>query len=71
MPTITDADAKRLAEQHLALRKRSWGTPKSVSEHDGSYFVGFETPEQELRLLGPRMVIVDKTTGAASVQMRR
>ena len=64
-------DAKRLAEQHVALRKRSWGVPKEVSEHDGIYWVSFDTPDQELRLLGPRIILIDKETGAASVQMRR
>lgn len=64
-------EAKRLAEQHVALRKRSWGQAKEVSEHGESYWVSFETPDQELRLLGPRIIVVDKQTGAAAVQLRR
>lgn len=64
-------EAKRLAEQHVALRKRSWGSVKNVSEGDGVFYVSFDTPEQEMKLLGPRVVVIDKQTGAATVQLRR
>ena len=64
-------EAKKLAEQHVSLRKKSWGPAKNVSEQGESYWVSFDTPEQELRLLGPRVVIINRGTGAASVQVRR
>ena len=63
--------AKQLAEQHLALRKRSWGEAQHVREDTTSYYVSFETPKQELLLLGPRVLVVDKATGAVVTQLRR
>lgn len=71
MAVSSREEAMRLAEQHVALRKRSWGSPKDVSEQDGAYYVGFDTPEQELRLLGPRLIIIDKKSGVAKTQVRR
>ena len=66
-----DAEARRLAEQHVALKQYGWGRPTSVSEHAGQYIVTFETPERERVLIGNRAVIVDRKSAVVSVQKRR
>ena len=66
-----ETEAKRLAEQHVALKQYGWGRPTSVSEYAGQYIVTFETPERERVLIGNRAVIVDRKSAVASVQKRR
>lgn len=66
-----DAEARRLAEQHVALKQYGWGRPTSVSEHAGQYIVTFDTPERERVLIGNRAVIVDRKSAVVSVQKRR
>lgn len=64
-------DAIRIAQTHLALKKASWGVPGEVAERDGKYYVIYDTPEREQKLIGPRVIVVDKSTGVASFQKRR
>lgn len=66
-----DTEARRLAEQHVALKQYGWGRPTSVSEHSGQYIVTFDTPERERVLIGNRAVIVDRKSAVVSVQKRR
>ena len=68
---MTEESARKLASKHLALKKRSWGKAKSVSEREGKYYIGYETPERERRLLGQRVLIVDKDSGVVSYMKRR
>ena len=64
-------DAIRIAQTHLSLKKASWGVPGEVAERDGKYYVIYDTPEREQKLIGPRVIVVDKSTGVASFQKRR
>jgi len=70
-PEISKDRALKLAQTHLALKNWSWGDPESVSEREGKYYVYYKTPERELRLLGARVLIVDKATQVVSAQKRR
>lgn len=70
-PAISQAEAERVAEIHLALKNWTWGRPKTVTENDGKYYLSYETPERERRLIGGRVLIVDKQTGIVSAQKRR
>ena len=68
---ITKDWAAHIASNHLALKKRNWGEIENIVERDKEFHVYYPTPAQELRLLGPRVLIIDKTTGTAAVQKRR
>lgn len=68
---ITKETAAKLAETHMALKNWSWGQPQEIVEREGKFYVYYPTPKNELRILGPRVVIVDKATGVVTVQKRR
>jgi hypothetical protein len=68
---MTKEDASKLAHTHLALKQHNWGQPLSVEEVGDKYFVAFKTPQQELRLIGQRVLIVDKHSGVVTFQKRR
>lgn len=63
--------AKRRAQNHLALKQVSWGEPEEITEDEESYFLHYETPKRELRLIGQRTLIVDKESGLVTYQKRR
>ncbi len=63
--------AKRRAQNHLALKQVSWGEPESITEDEESFYVHYETPKRELRLIGQRTLIVDKESGLVTYQKRR
>jgi len=67
----TGEDAIRLAQRHLALKQRSWGKILDVAEEDSQYYVLFETPKVEMRLLGQRKLIVEKDNGLVRPHKRR
>ena len=64
-------EASRLATQLIALKQMSWGKASAVAESDNQYIVTFDTPERERMLIGQRTVVVDKTSGVASIMKRR
>ncbi len=68
---ISKADAARLADQHLTLRNARWGKETDIKEEDEEYIVFYETPANELRLIGQRAVTVRKSSGLARVRPRR
>ena len=68
---IDEEKAKSLCERHLALKGRRWGDPTKVSEDEDWFYVSYETPKQELRLIGDRTLKVDKETGVVSWRKRR
>ena len=68
---MTTSEASKLATQHLALKNRSWGNVTKVTEGADGYEVHFETPEKELRLLGERVLMVDKESGLVTPRKRR
>ncbi len=68
---MTKEEASKLAHTHLALKQHNWGEPQSVEEVGDKYYVSFKTPQQELRLIGQRVLIVDKDSGVVTFQKRR
>jgi len=68
---MTEKQAKKLAKRHLALRNRTWGDPTSVVEQEEKFYVYYDTPEREMRLLGARALMVNKETRVVSTQKRR
>lgn len=71
-PKVPSKDeASRLASQLVALKQMSWGKVSAVSESGNQYYVTFDTPDRERMLIGQRTVIVDKTSGVASIMKRR
>ena len=68
---MTSEQAKQLAARHLALKQTTWGKPQAVSEDEQHFYVSYETPQPEFRLIGSRMLIVNKETGLVSPQKRR
>lgn len=63
--------AKQLAARHLAIKQVGWGKPVSVEEDEEHFYVTYQTPEQELRLIGARVLIVDKHSRVVTAQKRR
>lgn len=63
--------AVKLAKRHLALKNRDWGNISKVQEEEGYYRIAFETPVQEKRLIGQRVLLVNKDSGLVSVVQRR
>ena len=63
--------AVKLAQRHLALKNRDWGNISGVKEDENYYRVSFETPKQELRIIGQRVILVKKENGLVSVVQRR
>ena len=68
---MTADRAKQLAARHLALKQTSWGKPTGITEDEDNYFVSYETPQRERRLIGSRVLIVNKHTGLVVAQKRR
>ena len=68
---ITKDRAEKLAEIHVALKGWHWGEPQEITERDGKFYLSYKTPEKELRLVGARVLMVDKETGVVSTQKRR
>ena len=68
---LTEDMARRRAQTHLALRNWSWGDPEQVMLREDKFYVYYKTPERELRLLGARVLIVDRRTGLVTAQKRR
>jgi hypothetical protein len=68
---VSEEDAVRLAQRHLAIKNRSWGKVVDVSEEDNRFYVMFETPKREKRLLGQRKLIVEKRNGLVKAHKRR
>ena len=69
--TMTGSRAKKLAMRHIAIRNYNWSDVSRVTEQDDSFRVEFKTPQQELRLLGQRALMVSKDNGLVSVVKRR
>lgn len=67
---ITEVQAKELAAKFAEKAGENWGQPNGVSKHGNEYEVGFETPQHEIQLLGPRTVMVNAVTGKCRFQMR-
>ena len=63
--------AKQLAARHLALKQTSWGKPISVREDEQNFYVSYETPSSERRLIGTRVLKVNKLTSVVTAQKRR
>lgn len=70
-PSMTAEAASKLAQRHLSLKNWSWGEPKEVVEREGKFYLSYETPPTELRIIGARVLIVDKDSKVVSVQKRR
>ncbi len=68
---ITLDRAKQLASTHLALKQARWGEPTATREDEEKYYFTYETPEKEMRLIGHRVLMVDKQTGVVTYQKRR
>lgn len=68
---MTAEEAKKIASKHLALRQVRWGEPTEVTEDKETYYVHFETPDRELRLIGQRTLLVNKSSGLVTYQKRR
>lgn len=67
-----DKDAAiQSASRHLALKQVRWGKPTAVREDEEAFYISYQTPEQELRMIGARVLIVNKTTGVVTPQKRR
>lgn len=62
--------AQQLAEVHLSLRNVRWGNPTEKTQEGNRWVFGYETPVAEQRVLGPRRVSVDKTSGLVRVRDR-
>ena len=69
--TMTSLRAKKLAMRHIAIRNYNWSDVSRATEQDESFRVEFETPQQELRLLEQRALMVSKDNGLVSVVKRR
>lgn len=69
--TITKEKAAKLAQRHIAIRNYNWAEVSRVVDQEDSFRVEFETPQQEVRLLGQRVLMVDKNNGLVSVIKRR
>ena len=69
--SISAERARQLASRHLTLKQVNWGEPVATREDEDHFYVSYQTPERELRLIGARMLLVDKRTGVVSVQKRR
>lgn len=63
--------AAKLAAKHIALKKWSWGEPKEVVDQGNQFWVFYNTPEKELRLIGSRVLVVEKDSGVVYIQKRR
>jgi hypothetical protein len=63
--------AKQLAFKHLALKQVKWGEPTSTREDENNFYLSYKTPEKELKLIGSRVIIVEKESGVVSIQKRR
>jgi hypothetical protein len=70
-PPMDEEKAKQAAARHLALKQIRWGKPVSVSQDEQQFYVSYQTPEQELRLIGSRVLLVNKSTGVVTPQKRR
>lgn len=68
---LTKDDAKKISDAYTQQQNLNWGQAKSVAADSNKAFVTYDTPEHENRLSGPRMVIVDRISGSASVVKRR
>lgn len=68
---MTEEVAVKLAKKHLSLKNWSWGKPESVREEDGRFYLSYETPERELRIIGARVLVVDKESKLVKVRKRR
>lgn len=68
---VSEEGAVKLAQRHLALKNRSWGKIVDVAEEENRYYVMFETPKREMRLLGQRKLIVQKKNGLVRPHKRR
>ncbi len=68
---LSKDDAKKISDAYTQQQNLKWGPAKSVAADSNKAFVSYDTPQNESRLSGPRMVIVDRITGAASVVKRR
>ena len=74
MQAVNTADqARAIAEKYIAERNLNWGKSSSVIERSrlGNYWVTFETPSSEVRLLGQRVIVVDIKSGEAKPLPRR
>lgn len=60
---VTEAQAKELAATFAEKAGQKLGQPTGVTKQGEEYWVGFETPQREVALLGHRTVIVNATTG--------
>ena len=67
----TETRAIHLAQRHIAIRNYNWAEVSKVIEQDNHYRVEFETPQQEVRLLGQRALMVNKDNGLVSAIKRR
>lgn len=68
---MTKETAARLAAAHLSLKQLNWGEAENVVDKGDAFLVFFKTPEQERRLIGPRVLVVNKETGSSIIQKRR
>lgn len=67
---ITETRAKELAANFLEAADVDWGEPEKVTHSDTTFYFTYETPGNEIALLGPRMVLVDCVTGKTRFVMR-
>lgn len=67
----SESQAVKLAQRHLALKSRDWGSIAKVQEEEDYFRIAFETPTQEKRLIGQRVLLVHKDNGLVSVVQRR
>lgn len=63
--------AIQLAARHLALKQVRWGKPVAVEEDEDRFYVTYQTPQQELRIIGARTLLVDKDSRIVRAQKRR
>lgn len=64
-------DYKNLAKKYVSEHNLPWGDPVGSGEESGKVYVSFETPYAEKKILGVRVLVIDKNSGSVEVQKRR
>jgi hypothetical protein len=64
------SEAKGIAKNYLMARNMLWGEPTSVRVSSKHYIFFYNTPEHESKIIGGRILNVDKVSGEVSVPPR-
>jgi len=60
-----------LARKYLSEKNLTWGEPIGSGEEGDNLYLSYETPFAEKKVLGVRVIQVNKRTGEITVQKRR